>query len=179
MVHAFFYYQYIYVYLFKNIMQKQESYVVKMDNISSSSSSVGLLDLPEEVLLKVFAYLDITNLLRCSQVCHRIRHICYDKSLWQKVNLCGKIVPYRFVRLILKNGCKYLSLRNAKIEGDIGSIKVSELRYLDCTNCFANPEVLKRIIASCHSMEKISMVSPNKGGPNKPLSHSQVPDCNP
>ena len=131
--------------------------------IISSPISIGLLDLPEEVLLNVFGYLDITNLLRCSQVCSRIRHICYDKSLWQKVNLCGKIVPYRFVRLILKNGCKYLSLRNAKIEGDIGLIKTSELRYLDCTNCFANPEVLKRIISSCQSLEKISMVSPNKG----------------
>ena len=81
--------------------------------------SISLQDMPEEVLLKIFEYLDTVDLFRCNQLCRRFKNIIH---YWKKVNLCGKIVPFRFVRLILNNGCRYLSLNNAKIEGDTGDL---------------------------------------------------------
>ena len=79
----------------------------------------SLQNMPEEVLLKIFEYLDTVDLFRCNQLCRRFKNIIH---YWKKVNLCGKIVPFRFVRLILNNGCRYLSLNNAKIEGDRGDL---------------------------------------------------------
>jgi len=119
----------------------------------------SLQDMPEEVLLKIFEHLDTVDLFRCNQLCRRFKNIIH---YWKKVNLCGKIVPFRFVRLILNNGCRYLSLNNAKIEGDTGTIKSSNLEYLDCTNCFADPKVLKDVINSSQNLKKLSLVSPNK-----------------
>ena len=43
-----------------------------------------------------------------------------------------------------------------------GIIKSSKLEYLDCTNCFADPKVLKTILSSSTKLKKLSLVSPNK-----------------
>ena len=107
--------------------------------------SLSLQDMPDEILLKILSYLDSKSIFKCVQVCKRLRNVSFDNSMWQKVNLCGKIVPLRFIRYVINSGCKHLSLRGAKIEGDIGSINNnSQLKYLDCSNCFADPKVINR-----------------------------------
>ena len=60
-------------------------------------SAKTLDDLPDEVLLKIYAFLSIKNLVCCSGVSKRIRRVCHDESLWQKINLYGKIVPSKFL----------------------------------------------------------------------------------
>ena len=47
----------------------------------------NLKDLPDEVLLRIFYFLDVESLLRCSQVSKRIRKLCHDNSLWQKCDV--------------------------------------------------------------------------------------------
>jgi len=69
-----------------------------------------LEDLPNEILLMIFAKLSLKNLICSSRVSKRIRCVCYDKSLWQKINLFEKSVPTEFIKQILENGCYYLSL---------------------------------------------------------------------
>ena len=54
-------------------------------------------DLPDEVLLKICGYLSIKNIVRCSGVSKRVRRVCHDKSLWEKINLYGKAVPSEFI----------------------------------------------------------------------------------
>ena len=70
----------------------------------------GLNDLPDVLLLKIFAKLSLKNLICSSRVSKRIQCVCFDKSLWQKVNLFGKSVPTEFIKQILDNVCYYLSL---------------------------------------------------------------------
>ena len=96
---------------------------------------IQLQDMPDEILLKTFKYLDRITLLRCSKVSRRFRKISQDDSLWQKVNLCRKIVSCEFLQTILKNGCKYLSLYDAKLEGSLDIKERSKLRYLDLSFC--------------------------------------------
>ena len=86
-------------------------------------------DLPDEIILNVLSFLDIKDLLRCSQTSKRIRMISNDESLWLKINISRKRVPAAFLQKILINGCKYLSLHDAVLEGNLTLKNASQLRY--------------------------------------------------
>ena len=123
-------------------------------------SKAKLEDLSDEVLLHIFCFLQIPDLLRCSQISKRFRSISHDESLWQKINLYKKKVPPTFLQRVINNGCKYLCLVNASLEdGKISLQKNSQLKYLELTNFRANPHILQDIFASCHSLEKMSFSS--------------------
>ena len=119
-------------------------------------------NLPDEVLLKIFANLakpsSLKDLIRSSHVSKRIRRICHDESLWHKINLFKKCVPAEFIKQILQNGCCYLSLCDAKVKGH--TIKMlsekSQLKYLDLSN-FQNEVFVKELLESCHFLEKLSL----------------------
>ena len=64
--------------------------------------TIFLDNLPNEVLLKVFTYLNIRDLGFCAQVSTRLRDISIDESLWQKINVFNKVVPTGFIQHILK-----------------------------------------------------------------------------
>ena len=116
-------------------------------------------DLPDEVLLKIYAYLGMKNLVRCSGVSKRIRRVCHDESLWQTINLYGKIVPSEFLEQVLANGCKYLNLQDAQINGTLSLPRDTyQLKYLNLTSHEANMENVKELLLSCSSsMEKLSL----------------------
>ena len=64
----------------------------------------SFLDLPDELILKVFSYTETVDLLRCGQVSKRIRTISNDNSLFQTVNLSNKYLKSDLVATILNKG---------------------------------------------------------------------------
>ena len=96
------------------------------------ASDLTLEDLPDEIHLKIFANLKSKDLMCCAQVSNKLRRICHDASLWQKVNLCEKKVPSELLEQILGNGCQYLSLCDAQIKGRLNLTKKAyHLKYLN------------------------------------------------
>ena len=139
----------------------------------------SIQDCPEEIILKVTKYLDIKDLVKFGEVSKRMKGISCDQSLWRKINL-SKItpgcwsyaidVPTDFVKMVVENGCQYLSLHYMKIgtpeerekptsERDLCLDKVSSLKYLDLKYCEAHVKTFEEILASCYSLEKLSMAS--------------------
>ena len=142
----------------------------------------SIQDFPDEIILKVTKYLDMKDLVKFSEVSKRMRVVGSDQSLWRKINL-SKItpghwnyamdVPTDFVKMVIKNGCQYLSLHYMKIgtpeeqektncmtsEQDLCLDRVSSLRYLDLKYCEAHVKTFEEILASCYSLEKLSMAS--------------------
>ena len=142
----------------------------------------SIQDFPEEIILKIINYLDIKDLVKFSEVSKRMRGIGSDQSLWRKINL-SKItpgcwsyaidVPTDFVKMVIENGCQYLSLHYMKIgtpeerekpncmtsARDLCLDKVSSLKYLDLKYCEAHVKTFEEILASCYSLEKLSMAS--------------------
>ena len=92
----------------------------------------------DEIILKVFGYLDINDLFKCSLTSRRLRAVSQDKSLpsiWENIHLynpipicktlknsCTKItgcvhinlkkISDQSLKYILKKGCNYLVISN-------------------------------------------------------------------
>ena len=88
----------------------------------------SFLDLPDELILKVFSYTKTADILRCGQVSKRIRNISNDNSLFQTVNLSGTNVKTNLLATVLNKGCKNLILSDSSIWGNLNLIQKSKLR---------------------------------------------------
>ena len=121
-------------------------------------------DLPDEVILKMFSYLSLKDLMNCGQVSERIRAISHDETLWQKVNLYRLKVSTEFLQMILNNGCTHLSLKQTELAGNFCLGNTSQLKYLDLDNCtdkgrrsYPGVKVQEDLLASCYSLEILSL----------------------
>ena len=123
---------------------------------SDLSLTLKLEDLPDEVILKLLSYLDTADLIRIGHMCQRLRAISSDESLWQKMNLFKRIVPTSFLQFVLERGCKYLSLHFTKLNGSLNLTKPTKLKYLNINSCLAEHGSLGKLLASCHSLEKLT-----------------------
>ena len=117
---------------------------------------LNLEDLPDEVILKLFSYLDTADLIRCGHLSKRLRAISSDESLWQKMNLSEKNVPTSFLQFVLKRGCKYLSLHSTKLNGSLNLTKPTKLEYLNIKSCLAEDKILEKLLFSCRSLQKFA-----------------------
>jgi len=121
---------------------------------------IRLEEFPSELLLKIFSFLEITNLLKCSQTSKRIRAICYDDSLWQKINLSKKTVPNGVLQKVISFGCKSLNLNEAKIVGTLRLENESQFTDLDLSGCSATSHVFEELLKSCHYLQKLTFTQP-------------------
>ena len=118
----------------------------------------SFLELPDELILKVFSYTETEDILRCGQVSKRIRTISNDNSLFQTVNLSNKIVKTDFLATLLNKGCKSLNLSDSTLWGDLTVIPKSQLGILDLywTYCRSMRKCETCIIPMLKSTTKLS-----------------------
>ena len=119
--------------------------------------------LPNEIILHVFSYLKIMDLLKCGQISKRFRAVSNDEQyVWpKKLNLCYKKVPVGFLQKLLSSGCKYLSLSEAYSEGTLNMPRASRLQYLNLSGfglgLKCNKENSEKLLDSCYSLQKLSL----------------------
>ena len=93
-------------------------------------------DLPVEIILKIFGFVNIRDLFQCMAVNKKIREIANDQSLWNKMHIDGdhfeQNLPAELLSQILEKRCQYLSLFKCKIvkKGTIEFVKQFQLKYL-------------------------------------------------
>ena len=116
-----------------------------------------LTDLPVEIILKVFASLDLKDLFNCGQVAKRFRTISHDEFLWQRIDLSGQNVSTSFIQFILDRSCKYLDLDNSRLEVNLKLTEKSQLRHLYLQNCVVDDESLEELMSSCQFLETLSL----------------------
>ena len=121
-------------------------------------SPIRLEELPDEIVMEILNNLEIKDLINCGLVSKKIRAISQIEFLWQKMNLFRKAVPTKFLTMVIKKGCKYLSLSGARLEGKFYLMEKSNLKYLDLSWCTCDEDiVLEEILASCHTLKKLSL----------------------
>ena len=67
-------------------------------------SYIQFMDFPAEMLLIILTYLDVKSLINCGKVSKKIRNISHDESFWRQVNVCNKLVPVKFLNMIIDKG---------------------------------------------------------------------------
>ena len=123
-------------------------------------SSMQLESLPDEILLEIFSYMNMQELLRYSQVSKRIRAICSDKSLWEHTELIQKRVKSEFIKSILDRNCEVLAIRNTVIDGFVKLNRPSKLAYLSLKSSIkgdSTKDFIKEILNSCCSLEVLEL----------------------
>ena len=123
--------------------------IIGLDKVKSASI-FELADFPGKILLKMFASLELRDLLKCGKVSKRFRAISHDGFLWKKINLSGQNVPNTFFQFIMDRGCKYLYLYNCKLEVNLSStksrLKYGHLKYLYLQNCQVDEDSLENLL---------------------------------
>ena len=123
-------------------------------------TSIRFEDFPAEILLNILNFLEINDLLKCSQTSKRIKVICYDDSLWQKIDLSKRKVPTKFLLKVITYGCKSLNLNEAKVVGTLRLKNESQLTNLDLSGCTASRRVFEELLKSCHYLQKLTFTQP-------------------
>ena len=79
---------------------------------------MSLLELPDEMILKIFSSLDLEDLLNCAKTSKRLRNISQDFTLWSSLNLYFATIPCELIEYVMDNvRCKHLSLMSAQLLG--------------------------------------------------------------
>jgi len=138
----------------------------KKISVTTSTSTTTIEALPNEILLKIFSFLDFKDLGYCAQTSHRFRNISQYPSLWETVIEKGEAVPAGFICLALNLGCKKLHLNNSTIavfkDSDNVMHKLSkdnQLKELSLRNFEDSCDDSTRLMIACRSLEKLSLSS--------------------
>ena len=111
--------------------------------------------LPDEILLEIFSLLDIKGVLQFGHVSKRLRAISNDQSLWLKLNIFERKVPFEFIEKAIQNGCEYLNLSCSRIH--LGA-KMSEmpwkLKYLAISWA---PNGVEGVLQNCNILQKLAV----------------------
>ena len=126
-------------------------------------SKEKLEDFSDEILLKVFGYVDTIDQLRLQQVNKRFRAVCQDQSLCQRVEMnCQFIsrilylhIPSEFIQKQLDRGCKYLNLTGCKLR-NLQLQKSSKLEQLNFSRVDFDEQSTKGLLSPCHSLQKVT-----------------------
>ena len=123
-------------------------------------------DLPDELILEILSYSEITALISFGQVSKRIRRVSHDNSLWMTVNLEKKTVKTELLEMILGRGCMILNIANTNIIGSLSSNVKSQLRVLNLSQsaprwhawyCAEYINVLEELLFSCCCLQHLAM----------------------
>ena len=118
--------------------------------------------LPDEIILEILSLLDIKGVLRFGQVSKRFRSISNDQSLWLKLNLFQRNVPYGFIEKAIQNGCEYLNLGFSVVNGGKKSKVPWKLKYLVMSQSGDIDwalEVPDGVLQNCHFLQKLAVDS--------------------
>ncbi|XP_042372400.1 F-box/LRR-repeat protein 18-like, partial [Plectropomus leopardus] len=126
------------------------------DEDTMSSTSVGISDLSDEVLLCVLRHVPVCDrLLNVANVCHKLHRLCHDKTLLTNVSLSEEyLADDLYVRHILRqlavhvqslslNGCYWLSGATMELLA-----RCKGVMHLDITGCRITSVRLSRILSS-------------------------------
>ena len=149
-------------YIYHLIEAKQKTFATECGKKEKYyGSKVTFEDLPDEIILKIFTFLNVKDLFQCIAVNKRMRTIGNDKSLWERIHLTGEF-PAELLKQVLNKGCQFLSLYSCKVlKGNYEFEEDSfQLKYLSIHNnneeqleSFHN---LKDFVACCRNLEKFS-----------------------
>ncbi|XP_066458525.1 S-phase kinase-associated protein 2 isoform X1 [Eleutherodactylus coqui] len=126
--------------------------------LRSSQPGISWHSLPDELLLGIFSYLHLTDLLRASRACKRWNRLACDESLWHGVDFTGKHLANGVIGRLLSLGVVALRCPRSCIgEPLFKQIRPLRLHHADLSNCTVSKDTLQSIISCCHNLHNLSL----------------------
>ena len=138
-------------------------------------------DLPVEIIMEIFDYLDVIDLWSCSKSTSKFREISLVKRFWSRVRIfplenpnlilgARYEVPCEFLAFIIQNGCTYLDLAICEWQFNVDTSALprrSNLKYLKLSRPvddllrveFHDPNLslFRALMDSCESLAKLAL----------------------
>ncbi|KAK5899260.1 hypothetical protein CesoFtcFv8_008756 [Champsocephalus esox] len=134
------------------------------DEDTMSSTSVGMSDLSDEILLCILRHVPVCDLMKnVANVCHKLHTLCHDKTLLTNVSLSEEYqADDVLVRSILKqlanhmqslslNGCYWLSGSTMELLA-----RCRGVTHLDVTGCRITSLRLSRLLSSLSLLRSLA-----------------------
>ena len=96
-------------------------------------------ELPDSLMLRIFTYLNMSDLGKASRVCRKWKRITYDPSIWRSVNL------ERHARTLDDKSFQLM------VKSRLGP----SLRHLNLSNCAVTSKMLRQLAKSCKNLHSV------------------------
>ncbi|NXW11624.1 SKP2 protein, partial [Fregetta grallaria] len=114
--------------------------------------------LPDELILAIFAYLPLNDLLYVSRVCKRWYSLSYDESLWQSLDLTGKNLLPGAIGQLLPAGVSVFRCPRTCIGNPLFKTNTPlRVQHMDLSNCTISVEDLQSILCLCERLQNLSL----------------------
>uniref|UniRef100_A0A8C7ZHN0 S-phase kinase-associated protein 2 n=1 Tax=Oryzias sinensis TaxID=183150 RepID=A0A8C7ZHN0_9TELE len=114
--------------------------------------------LPDELLLRIYFYLPLQDLLRVSLVCKRWHRLAFDESLWQSVDLQGLTNMGPALQQVLRTGVRRLRCPRAFVEEQqFAGTEPLQLLDMDLSSSIIPISALESITCRCLRLERLSL----------------------
>ncbi|NWQ79671.1 SKP2 protein, partial [Columbina picui] len=144
----------------QKIKEKERDFVIvrRPRLFRETESGVSWDALPDELLLAIFAYLPLYDLLKVSQICKRWHHLSFDESLWQTLDLTGRnLLPGVIGRLLPAGVTVFRCPRSCLWNPLFKTSKPLKVQHMDLSNCTVSVADLQSILCRCERLQNLSL----------------------
>ncbi|NXU49773.1 SKP2 protein, partial [Turnix velox] len=140
-------------------MKEKDFVIVRRPRLfREPESGVSWNALPDELLLSIFAYLPLNDLLKVSQICKRWHRLSFDESLWQTLDLTGTNVLPGVIGQLLPAGvtvfrCPRSCIGNPQFKTN----QPLRVQHMDLSNCTVSVADLQSILCLCEKLQNLSL----------------------
>ncbi|XP_038600245.1 S-phase kinase-associated protein 2 [Tachyglossus aculeatus] len=121
-------------------------------------SGISWDTLPDELLLEIFSYLPLHDLLKISQTCKRWHRLSLDESLWQTLDLSGKnLLPGVTGRLLAVGVVAFRCPRSCVDQPLFHNFRPLRVQHMDLSNCIVKAATLQNILCRCSRLQNLSL----------------------
>ncbi|XP_030048899.1 S-phase kinase-associated protein 2 [Microcaecilia unicolor] len=114
--------------------------------------------LPDELLLGIFSYLPLSDLLKVSNVCKRWHRLSFDESLWYSLDVTGRTLLPGVLGRVLSTGVITFRCPRACVgEPIFKNSRPLRVQHIDLSNCTISVAALQNILCYCHRIQNLSL----------------------
>ncbi|NXS56701.1 SKP2 protein, partial [Brachypteracias leptosomus] len=126
--------------------------------LRETESGVSWDALPDELLLTVFVYLPLRDLIKVSLVSKRWHCLAFDESLWQTLDLTGRNLPPGVIGRLLPAGVTVFRCPRSCIGNPLFTTsKPLRVQHMDLSNCIVSVADLRSILCLCEKLQNLSL----------------------
>ncbi|KFP23024.1 S-phase kinase-associated protein 2, partial [Egretta garzetta] len=136
------------------LLREAESEVLLTTTLNKASENA----LPDELLLAIFAYLPLNDLLKVSLICKRWHRLSFDESLWQTLDLTGRNLLPGVIGQLLPAGVTVFRCPRSCIGNPLfKTSKPLRVQHMDLSNCTVSVADLQSILCLCERLQNLSL----------------------